>query len=140
MSVDQEKIRQKIHFIRENLAYLEEFKDLDKESFKSDHIKEAAAIRMLQVAIEAVLDICSHIISREGWGLPKSYLESVELAVQNGLIPLELAQDYKNMAKFRNRVVHLYDKVDSEELIEIINSHLDDFKPFIQNVLSRYMS
>lgn len=140
MSVDQEKIRQKIHFIRENLAYLEEFKDLDKESFKSDHIKEAAAIRMLQVAIEAVLDICSHIISREGWGLPKSYLESVELAVQNGLIPLELAQDYKNMAKFRNRVVHLYDKVDSEELIEIINSHLDDFKPFIRNVLSRYMS
>ena len=140
MSVDQEKIRQKIHFIRENLAHLEELKDLDKESFKSDHIKEAAAIRMLQVAIEAVLDICSHIISREGWGLPKSYLESVELAVQNGLIPLELAQDYKNMAKFRNRVVHLYDKVDSEELIEIIHSHLDDFKPFIQNVLSRYMS
>lgn len=140
MSVDQEKIRQKIHFIRENLAHLEELKDLDKESFKSDHIKEAAAIRMLQVAIEAVLDICSHIISREGWGLPKSYLESVELAVQNGLIPLELAQDYKNMAKFRNRVVHLYDKVDSEELIEIINSHLDDFKPFIRNVLNRYMS
>jgi len=41
------------------------------------------------------------------------------------------------MAKFRNRVVRLYDKVDTEELTEIINSHLDDFKPFISNVLNR---
>ncbi len=140
MSVDQEKIRQKMHFIRENLAHLEQFKGMETGSLKSDHIKEAAAIRMLQVVIEAVLDICSHVISREGLGLPKSYLESVELAVQNGLIPREMAQEYKNMAKFRNRVVHLYDKVDTEELIEIINFHLDDFKPFISNVLNRYMN
>ena len=140
MSVDQEKIRQKLHFIRENLVHLEQFKGMEAVNLKSDHIKEAAAIRMLQVVIEAVLDICSHVISREGWGLPKSYLETVELAVQNGLIPREMAQKYKNMAKFRNRVVHLYDKVDTEELTEIINSHLDDFKPFIRNVLNRYMN
>jgi len=140
MSVDQEKIRQKLHFIRENLDRLEQFKGMETENLKSDHIKEAAAIRMLQVVIEAVLDICSHVISREGWGLPKSYLETVELAVQNGLIPREMAQEYKNMAKFRNRVVHLYDKVDTEELTEIIDSHLDDFKPFIRNVLNRYMN
>jgi len=140
MSVDQEKIRQKLHFIRENLTHLEQFKGMEAGSLKSDHIKEAAAIRMLQVVIEAVLDICSHVITREGWGLPKSYLESVELAVQNGLIPQEMVQEYKNMAKFRNRVVHLYDKVDTEELIEIINLHLDDFKPFISNVLNRYMN
>ena len=140
MSVDQEKIRQKLHFIRENLVHLEQFKGMETDYLKSDHIKEAAAIRMLQVVIEAVLDICSHVIAREGWGLPKSYLETVELAVQNGLIPREMAQEYKNMAKFRNRVVHLYDKVDTEELTEIINFHLDDFKPFIRNVLNRYMN
>jgi len=140
MSVDQEKIRQKLHFIRENLVRLEQFKGMETDYLKSDHIKEAAAIRMLQVVIEAVLDICSHVISREGWGLPKSYLETVELAVKNGLIPREMTQEYKNMAKFRNRVVHLYDKVDTEELTEIINSHLDDFKPFIRNVLNRYMN
>ncbi len=119
MSVDQEKIRQKLHFIRENLAHLEQFKGMEPGSLKSDHIKEAAAVRMLQVAIEAVLDICSHVISREGWGLPKSYLEAVELAVQNGLIPQEMAQEYKSMAKFRNRVVHLYDKVDTEPYFKL---------------------
>jgi len=95
---------------------------------------------MLQVAIEAMLDTCAHIISREGWGLPKSYLETIELAVQNDLIPREMASEYKNMARFRNRVVHLYDKVDTTEIIEIVDLHLDDFKPFVSNVLNRYLS
>ncbi len=140
MSVDHEKIRQKLHFIRENLAQLEQLKGMEPDRLRSDFITEAAAIRMLQVAIEAMLDTCAHIISREGWGLPKSYLETIELAVQNDLIPREMASEYKNMARFRNRVVHLYDKVDTTEIIEIVDLHLDDFKPFVSNVLNRYLS
>ncbi len=138
MSVDQEKIRQKLHFMRENLARLEQLKGMEPDQLKSDYITEAAAIRMLQVVIEAMLDICAHVISREGWGLPKSYLETIELAVSNDLIPQEMVSVYKNMIRFRNRVVHLYDKVDTREITEILESHLDDFKPFVRNVLNRY--
>ncbi len=88
-----------------------------------------AAIRMLQITIEATLDICAHAIAREGLGMPKNYAEVVEIAAQEGIIPLEMKDTYKKMARFRNRVVHLYDDVNPEEVLDIINSRLNDFNP-----------
>jgi len=140
MTVDHEKIRQKLHFMREKLRMLEQFKGMDKKQFTAKPFTEDAAIRMLQVAIEAMLDICAHIIAREGWGMPKTYVEIIEVANKEGLIPDELVDTYKNMARFRNRVIHLYNKVDADEIINVINSHLDDFKPFIAKVMVDYLS
>jgi len=139
MKTDQQKIRQKLHFMRENLELLEQFKDMDQEQFTSDPITELAALRMLQVSIEAMLDICSHIIAREGWGLAKTYVEIVELTVKNGLIPKEKADIYKNMARFRNRIIHLYDRVETAEVLSIINNHLDDFRPFMSAIIEKYL-
>jgi len=33
----------------------------------------------------------------------------------------------EKMAKFRNIVVHSYDKVDAEIVVKILRNHLDDF-------------
>ena len=139
MKIDQQKIRQKLHFMRENIELLEQFKDMDQDMFTLDPIKEAAALRMLQVSIEAMLDICSHIIAREGWGLAKTYVEIIELTVKHGLIPSEKADIYKNIARFRNRIIHLYDRVDTDEVLNIINNHLDDFRPFMSSVIEKYL-
>ena len=108
-------------------------------SFKSDKINENAAIRMLQVTIEATLDICAHAIAREGWGLPKSYAEVVEIAGREGLIPPDMKDTYKNMARFRNRAVHLYDDVNPKEVLDIINSRLGDFEPLFASVIEKYL-
>jgi len=139
MKTDQQKIRQKLHFMRESLELLEQFKDMDQHQFTSDPITESAALRMLQVSIEAMLDICSHIIAREGWGLAKTYVEIVELTVKNGLIQKDKADIYKNMARFRNRIIHLYDRVETAEVLNIINNHLDDFRPFMSAIIEKYL-
>lgn len=140
MTIDREKIRQKLQFMRDNLRKLERFHGMNIEEFKSNFLYEAAATRMLQITIEAMLDICAHVIAREGWGIPKTYGETVEIAACNGLIPSEMEETYKNIAKFRNRVVHLYDDVKTEEIFNIIKSHLKDFKPFITKVIQAYFS
>lgn len=140
MTVDREKIRQKLQFMRQELRELKKLQGMDLSQFQSNRLYEAAATRMLQVTIEAMLDLCAHIISKEGWGLPKSYVETVELAARNGLIPLQFENTYKAMARFRNRVVHLYDEVDAAEIWNIIQNHLQDFKPFVVAVIQRYLS
>ncbi len=38
------------------------------------------------------------------------------------------------MAKFRNRLVHLYWQIDDVQVLEIIQSRLDDFKKFIDDL------
>ena len=141
MTVDKEKLRQKLHFMRENLKLLEDnFKGMKLGEFKNNSINEPAATRMLQITIEAMLDTCAHIIAREALGMPKTYKDIVQIAVKNGLIPHEMENTFISMSKFRNRVVHLYDEIDSEEILEIINSHLDDFHPFMKNVVNKYFN
>ncbi|MBS3977484.1 MAG: DUF86 domain-containing protein [Syntrophomonadaceae bacterium] len=139
MTVDQEKVRQKLHFMRAQLKELERFQNMTAEEFTADSILPAAATRMLQVAIEAMLDLCAHVTVREGWGLPKSYREAVSLVAQHGLIPRDLVDIYKHMARFRNRVVHLYDDVDDLEVLKIIRTNLKDFRPFMAAVIERYL-
>ena len=42
------------------------------------------------------------------------------------------------MAKFRNRVVHMYDEVNKEEVYDILLNHVEDFGLFIQSVVNYY--
>ena len=124
--VDQEKIRQKLHFIRQQLKELDRFEAIGLDEFLKEPFYEAAATRMLQISIEAMLDICAHVIARQGWGLPKTYVETVEMAARHGLIPKELTATYKDMARFRNRVVHLYHDIDPTEIWQIAQLHSDN--------------
>ncbi len=140
MRVNQDKLRQKLQFMRNQLRALKKFQEMDIDQFMSDEIYEAAATRMLQVAVESMLDICAHVVSREGWGLPKTYVEAVELVVRNDLLPSNTEGTFKAMARFRNRVVHLYDDVDANEIWEIIQNRLPDFKTFMASVIDRYLT
>lgn len=137
--VDQEKIRQKLHFIRQQLKELDRFQAMDQDTFLEEPLYEAAATRMLQVSIEAMLDLCSHIIARKGWDLPKTYVETVEIAAKHGLIPKDLEATYKDMARFRNRVV-LYHDIDPKQIYQIAKLHSDNLQPFIALVIDKYLN
>ncbi len=140
MTVDREKIRQKIQFMRDKLRELERLQGMSREDFATEPIYQEAAIRMLQVTIEAMLDICSHVLAREGWELPRSYGEVISRAAQYGLIPIEMENTYRKMVRFRNRVVHLYDDVDAAAIQDIIQNRLEDFTPFLSRVVEKYFA
>ena len=38
------------------------------------------------------------------------------------------------MTKFRNRVVHVYSKIDEVEIYNIIQNHLSDYREFIKEI------
>ncbi len=136
--VDKNKLRHKIQVIRKQKEGIEKLKDLTLAEFKKNDFYEPAAIRMLQVMVESILDICSHIIAREGWGTPKTYVEIIQIAAENGLIDSEKKEEFQNMARFRNRVVHLYNQISPEETFKIIQDKTSDFDYFISQVVKRY--
>ena len=41
-----------------------------------------------------------------------------------------------NMAQFRNKVVHYYEKVDPDQVFTIFTSHLADFDEFAREIRS----
>ena len=49
------------------------------------------------------------------------------------------SEELRSMAKFRNRLVHLYWEVDDKMLYDILQKRLSDFKTFL-NAISKYLN
>jgi uncharacterized protein YutE (UPF0331/DUF86 family) len=134
--VNPDKIRDKIQFIQRNLGKLQQINKKSQLEFLQDPFMLDAATRLLQISIEAVLDISQHIVSRKHLGIPKTYRESVELLAKSGILSKKKLPNLINMIKFRNRAVHLYDDISGEEIYKIIQYHLSEFEDFISSVVA----
>lgn len=131
---DREKITGKLSLLMDNLQLLQFLKSFAAEDFIRDFRNIESAKHLLQVSIEAMIDIANHIVSRGRLGRPKSYAESFELLHRRGILDSEQIETYKTMVKFRNRVVHLYQKVEPEQVYDILQSRLKDFAAFAENI------
>ena len=139
-SVDRDKIRHKIQFIRDNVRRLRTQAAIPTDEFVSSALQVDAALRRLQVAIEAMLDIAHHVIAREGFGLPQTYREAMVMLCDAGVLPTEQKDAFTQMVRFRNRAVHLYDAIDPAEVHAILTTRLGDFDSFIHAITRRYLS
>lgn len=57
------------------------------------------------------------------------------MLLEGNLIDPSLYQVMEKMAKFRNIVVHHYDKIDESIVVTILREHLDDFLVFRDAIL-----
>ncbi len=137
--LDNRKILEKLRMMKENLAKLAVLAQVPVEVFVSDFQKYDAAKYNLQTAIEAMLDICNHIIARNAYEVPRTNAEAFRLLCRKGVLNPELEDTFMAMARFRNRVVHMYDQVDNREIFRIISEDSGGFQVFIKDI-SRMIS
>jgi len=131
----QEDIQTKIDVIVENLEKLGFFKAMTYEDFISDFRNIDSALHRLQTSIQAILDIGSYIIANLGLKMPNTNAEIIKILSDAGYIPEEKIETYTDMSKFRNRIVHLYNRIDTETLYDILVNELDDIKGFYITLL-----
>ena len=82
------------------------------------------------------VDIASHIIADKGYRVPKSYSDAFKVLLDEKIVTSRLFDVLQKMAKFRNIVVHHYDKVDAEIVVEILKKDLRDFKSYKDAIIS----
>lgn len=85
--------------------------------------------------IETCADIANHIISDKGYRTPKSYVDIFKVLNENNIINKDLFEIMAKMAKFRNIVVHQYDKLDETIVIGILKRHISDFASYRDTIL-----
>jgi uncharacterized protein YutE (UPF0331/DUF86 family) len=112
---------------------------ISEAAFLSNKERQYAVLHALQLAIEASLDIASHICAADGLGTPSSYAEAFDLLERAGILDATLADDLRRMARFRNRIVHLYAQVDLPTVYRLLTERLDDFDRYLRAV-ERYLS
>jgi uncharacterized protein YutE (UPF0331/DUF86 family) len=84
----------------------------------------------LQVSIECCLDIANHIIAAECFRAPKDYADSFKVLEENQVLDENLGIKLRQMAKFRNRLVHLYGEIDDAYVYQFIEKDLQDILAF----------
>jgi len=92
----------------------------------------------LQLSIQVVLDIGTHILAEEGI-IVDEYGDVFSELTKLRVLPGEFARDIVGMAGLRNILVHEYGKVDMERVAAILQNRLDDFRQFARYVI-KYLS
>lgn len=103
----------------------------------TDKLQERFAEHTLQVAIQAALDVASHVVSDERLGEPRTNRELIDLLARNGWLPSDLADTMRRMIGFRNILVHGYETVDVAIVRDIVEHRLDDLLRFVAVIRSR---
>jgi uncharacterized protein YutE (UPF0331/DUF86 family) len=78
--------------------------------------------------------MCNHIITQNGFRVPEDYADTFRVMAEARALENGFAQQLRSMAKFRNRLVHLYWEVNDRQVQEILQSRLDDFKTFLDSL------
>lgn len=132
---DAELVEKKLASIETCLSELERLARPD--AIDSDVRERRFVEHTLQIAIQAALDVASHIVSDRRLGEPRTNRELFDLLGQDGWISGELTAVLRNMAGFRNVLVHGYDDVDLGVVHDVLERHLGDLTAFVDAVRRR---
>jgi len=91
----------------------------------------------LQIAIQAALDVASHVVSDRRLGEARTNRELFDLLARDGWIGAPLAESLRRMVGFRNVLVHGYDDVDLRVVEDVVANHLTDLLAFVDAVRER---
>lgn len=132
--LDISKVKNLIAGVQENIKELRELSVLSFEDFHKDKRSYGLCEHHLRLALEGILTIGTHILSR----LPsetKDYQEIIIGLGKYGVIPEVFAEDNKKLASYRNRMVHIYWEISEKEIYEIIKQHLGHLDKFCEYFL-----
>jgi uncharacterized protein YutE (UPF0331/DUF86 family) len=126
---DPELVEKKLAQIE---TYVAELRRLARPAALGTDVREERFVEhTLQLAIQAAMDVASHIVSDERLGEPATNRDLFDLLGRAGHVPLSLAATLGNMAGFRNILVHGYDAVDLSIVRDVIDHRLDDLLAFV---------
>ncbi len=136
--VKPEILRKRLNKLDEYLEILEGMQKYSFHEFSSDPERYGSAERFLQLSIEAITDMASHIVSDEEIGHIDEYRDAPRLFHDQGWIDDALVEKWKRIIGFRNVLVHDYLYIKLEIVYATLQNRLDDLRE-LRSVLSRFL-
>lgn len=132
---DAELVAKKLAAIESRIQELRSQANLDR--LRTDLKEERFVAHTLQLAVQAALDVASHIVADERFGEPQTNQDLFTLLERHGWIESGLAERLRDMARFRNLLVHGYADIDLDLVADIVRSDLGDLERFVVAVRGR---
>ena len=134
-----ERIKEHLKHLNQYTLHLLDAQQMSRDAFLSDEIRQASVERFLQLAIESYLNIGNRLLSirqfKRPLKPPESYVDIFKQLHTLGVTDAKFTEKLIRMAKFRNRLVHMYWEIDREDLYRILQEDIGDFKEFRNRVV-----
>ena len=129
-----EIIRNRLQGLRALMPILKSHQSLSREEFVSNFEKQLSAEHALQLAIQHLLAISSHLLASRGVRELTDYRDVLIKMGKEAILPQDFAERISKMAGFRNLLVHDYAEVDPELVYEFLQYRVVDFEEFMKHI------
>ena len=128
---NQEVLENKISFIRQQLNFLEEFKNMSYEELLNNSTKRAAVERYLYLVAQASIDLAEAMVAYKKLRKPTTLREGIEILGEVGILPKDFVEKFIKMVGFRNVLAHDYGKVDARIVYIVLTTKLAEVEEFL---------
>lgn len=136
--VDADVLRRRLQKLNEYLHILRETQQYSRSEFVGDPHLYGSAERFLQLSIEAINDMASHVIVDENLGAMERARDLPAIFESEGLIEKEMRDQWADMIGFRNVLVHDYLDIDRTIVYEAVQHRLDEIER-LRSVFARFL-
>ncbi len=106
------------------------------ETFVSDKRNIFAAESCLRRALEALMDLGRHILAKGFAKGVSEYKEIGRVLGQMGVLSTPATHKFKQLAGYRNRMVHFYHEITDEELYRICSNEITEIRELVDDLLA----
>lgn len=132
---DRDLLLKRLAFIETCLA---ELRRLARPDRLETDVKERRFVEhTLQICVQAIQDVASHVVSDERLGEPRTNQELFGLLEKAGWIDAGLAATLQAAVGFRNVLVHGYTVVDVDVVRDVVENRLEDIAEFARVIRRR---
>ena len=121
-------VAERIAWISQMLADVRTLPLEDQAGFTADRRMVAAGESCLRRALEALLDLGRHLLSKGLGIVVAEYRDIPRRLLDAGVLSAEEAEVMGQMARYRNRMVHFYHEVSADELYDLLTCRLGDIE------------
>ena len=133
-SLDSEFIERKLDAIQLYHGRLQKVLEFSDQEIIGDFLKLHALERLIQLVVDEMIDVNTHIIRHSDLETPDDFQSSFRILAEGGMFPRDFADRIAPTVGLRNRLVHRYETVDSHTLVHITRKEFDDFKTYAQHI------
>lgn len=131
---DKDVVLAKVATIQRCLKRIKETTGLNPVSLDNIDTQDIFVLN-LQRAVQAAIDLATHIVASEGLGLSDTIKGNFKLLQEAGIVNKEIARKMEAMVGFRNIAIHDYEAIDKEVLKSILSGNLKDIEDFYTTLL-----
>ena len=115
------------------------YNDLDelltnRSSFSRKLFFFYALERVIQLIVDELIDINNHVIDARNFSVPDNFQSSFQVLAEHNVLPEELALRLAPIVGLRNRLVHRYETIDREMMVEIIEKEKNDIRAYTKAI------